>query len=1764
MAAVGRRQDRGGFMGPARRAGVARSSFVAVAVLALSGLGCCSAAQAADPQAFVQRSMPAPVRAEAGALQRTLGTQGVVDIDASTGTPRVLARLDGTLTGRSARAPEAIAAAYVSANLAALGLTQADFDALDGPELRSLPGAITQVRWRQVVDGIVSADSDLRVNVAADGRVLNVLGSPAHALDLASATPGLDAGEAVRAVQDDVGDHRSVVRASGPSGTAQATRYSDGTAASLVVFDGRLAWRVRYQTAPDAVYDATVDAASGAVLQRANMVKSDAPAQVWERYPGSPVGGTAQPVDLESNGWLPAAAATLNGNNAHAFSDVNDNDVADAGEEVTRTAGTFNYPFTSFTGTGCDAAHQCSWSGGTSWNTNRAQNATQAFYFANRFHDHLASAPIGFGVAQGSFEGGDRLQLNSDDGAATGPDSVHINNANMFTPPDGQSPTMQMYLFRTSSFRDVNGGDDAAVLYHEYTHGLSNRLVTDAGGFGALNSFQAGAMGEAWSDWYAQDFIVAQFPTLDTAASGELPLGAYEEFTGGTAALRSQPIDCPAVGADPLKCPGRPSLGSGGYTYGDFGHIVNGPEVHSDGEIWAETLWDLRTALGSAKAASLITSGMALLPPEPSFLDGRNGIILADQALFAGADVNALWTLFANRGMGFFAASTGGEDSSPWQDFATPPAAGTPTGTISGIVTDDVTGAPVSGAKVGLAGLSGLGAYSATTGADGRYTIAAVPQGTYVKAVAGGAGYDQAVTSLSVGGGVTLTYSPALKRDWASTLAGATLTQSNGTEFNGIGCGPSYAIDQTQATGWSTVTGSEKFLVVRLPSTIDVTQFAIDPAETCGDGAGSATAGYRIETSPDGTVWTVAQSGTLGPAARHVLNFLTPTAGTSGVRYARVTITSAASGTSVPFVDLTEFGVYGAPSGDHTAPDTTITSGPVGTINVASASFSFSSTEAGSTFECKLDGPGAATGTFASCTSPRAIVGLADGSYTFSVRAFDVAGNPDGTPATRSFTVDTTAPDTTITAGPVGTINVGAASFSFSATEAGSTFECKLDGPGAATGSFAACTSPQSFVALADGAYTFSVRAIDPAGNPDGTPATRTFTVDTAAPDTTIDAGPPAVANQRSVSLGFSASKPGSTFECRLTGPGQTGTFAACTSPASYANLADGSYVFDVRASDPASHADPTPASRAFTVDTAAPDTTIAAAPSALSHEAAPQVTFTATEAGSTFECKLDGPGAATGAFTSCASPRTLGPLADGTYTFSVRATDLAGNTDATPASSSFTVDTAAPDTTITAGPTGTTNVNSPSFSFTATEAGSTFECRLDGPGAATGAYAACASPRAFASLADGTYTFSVRATDAAGNTDGTPATRIFTVDATAPHTTITSGPSGPTNGNRPAFAFSSSKPASTFECKLDGPGAATGTFASCTTPADLGPLGDGAYTLSVRATDPVGNVDPVPATRSFTVDTAAPDTFIDSGPASPVHAGALTFAVRSSEAGTVACALDGAAFGSCTAALRAEDLALGDHVFRAQATDLAGNADASPAEWRFTVANAAPTATLTLDSDTGPAPLTVHATIGGTDPDGDALTYAIDYGDGQTASGPLPAGPLEHRYDASGSYTVKLDVHDARATGTATHVVAVTTPQAGAPVALTLGPPTSLGALVVGVDRDYTATVTATSTAPDRSILTVVDPSTTAPGHLLNGTYALARPLMAQATSAAGSGDVFAALDATPLKLLTYPAAVTNDVSTITFRQTVAATDTLRSGIYAKTLTFTLALDRP
>ncbi len=130
------------------------------------------------------------------------------------------------------------------------------------------------------------------------------------------------------------------------------------------------------------------------------------------------------------------------------------------------------------------------------------------------------------------------------------------------------------------------------------------------------------------------------------------------------------------------------------------------------------------------------------------------------------------------------------------------------------------------------------------------------------------------------------------------------------------------------------------------------------------------------------------------------------------------------------------------------------------------------------------------------------------------------------------------------------------------------------------------------------------------------------------------------------------------------------------------------------------------------------------------------------------------------------------------------------------------------------------------------------------------------------------------------------------------------------------------------------------------------------------------------------------------------------------------------------------------------------------------------------------------------------------------------------------------------------------------ATLALTLGAPATFGAFTPGMTKDYTAATTANviSTAGDAT-LTVADPSATATGHLVNGTFSLPQTLTTRAGSRTYSP---VGGSATPTSLFTWTAPVSNFVVPIEFLQSIGATDALRTGTYAKTLTFTLSTTTP
>jgi hypothetical protein len=314
--------------------------------------------------------------------------------------------------------------------------------------------------------------------------------------------------------------------------------------------------------------------------------------------------------------------------------------------------------------------------------------------------------------------------------------------------------------------------------------------------------------------------------------------------------------------------------------------------------------------------------------------------------------------------------------------------------------------------------------------------------------------------------------------------------------------------------------------------------------------------------------------------------------GTPGWRHAGVPRSRCGSLLLI-VAELVVFGSFLAlaPTASAASVDTKITSGPSGAIASTSAAFKLQATQSAAKFQCHLDAQ-----KWAACTSPRKYSALSQGRHAFSVRARK-GHKIDRSPATRSFTVDTSAPDTLVVAGPTGGSTIGPSpSFSFTGTDTLSpadqlNFQCSIDGD-----AFSSCSSPEQVGPLTNGSHSFQVRAVDAAQNTDPTPAQRSFTVDSVAPETSIQSGPndsrdPGGFNgyteDQSPSFGFSSNEAGS-FVCRITSASSSPPFGPCSSPFIPASPLprDAFYTFEVMAIDQAGNADATPASWHFDVET--------------------------------------------------------------------------------------------------------------------------------------------------------------------------------------------------------------------------------------------------------------------------------------------------------------------------------------------------------------------------------------------------------------------------------------------------------------------------------------------------------------------------------------------------------------------------------------------------
>jgi Zn-dependent metalloprotease len=539
----------------------------------------------------------------------------------------------GALSAPQSNTPDNIARGFLKRQAALFGLSDASVNTLKLEKEDNDQGT-SFLDYAQTVGGLKVFEGNVKVVVDRAGAVLNVRQGFLITGQKANLKPALGEADGIakafehagRAVTPSFAETRARASSSDSSAFANplGPQFEDVLSELNVVRVGdaaRLAWHVYAEVGPEEWYELLVDAETGELLLRHNLYVHQAQGTVYTEAPDkgarvlvSFVGDTA--INTAA-GWMGASTVTT-GNNVEAYLDTNADNLPDANNTTGLSSGhassstqNFTFPFS----TTVDPR------------TQQAAVVTNLFYYNNVMHDF--SYNLGFTETARNFQvnnfgrggtGNDSVRAEAQDGSGT-------NNANFATPPDGQRPRMQQYLF-TSPNPDRDSSVDGDVVFHEYGHGISNRLIGN--GSTALSGTQSGAMGEGWSDYWA------------TTINGDGAVGEY--VTANPNGIRRAAYTVPANAVHD--------------SYADV--CAGGCQVHRDGEVWAATLWDLRTQLGATITDRIVLNGMKFTPTRPSFLNARDGILQADQNLNGGANRCAIWTVFARHGMGVSAVGNDG------------------------------------------------------------------------------------------------------------------------------------------------------------------------------------------------------------------------------------------------------------------------------------------------------------------------------------------------------------------------------------------------------------------------------------------------------------------------------------------------------------------------------------------------------------------------------------------------------------------------------------------------------------------------------------------------------------------------------------------------------------------------------------------------------------------------------------------------------------------------------------------------------------------------------------------------------------------------------------------------------------------------------------------------------------------------------------------------------------------------------------------------
>jgi hypothetical protein len=453
-------------------------------------------------------------------------------------------------------------------------------------------------------------------------------------------------------------------------------------------------------------------------------------------------------------------------------------------------------------------------------------------------------------------------------GAATGgqPSLLGRDNANQITLNDGIPPITNMYLWQpiAAAFYSpcVDGDYDMSVIGHEYTHLISNRMV--AGPDANLTGYQAGSMGESWSDLDAVEYL-NEYGFVPTNGENPFSVGAY-------------------VTGNKLKGIRNYGLNSGPLNYSDLGYDVPGPEVHSDGEIWNLVNFDIRQALvtkynasfpasnaqlqrdcadgklpanlcpGNRRWIQIVYDAWLLMPAAASMLDARDAYLAADMTRFGGANQTELWRIFARRGMGASASSNTNQDSDPTPSFESPKEANA-TITFNAVASNE--GNAHVNAKIYVGQYEARGVPIADTDpATPRPNTAKFVPGTY-DFVAQAPGYGMFRFTRSLLANQVATMIISMPTNLASNTKGATATASS-TLSTSASDAPSNAIDDTENTDWSGTgqLGSPQSITVQFAGPKTIRQVNVSTMLRPGQNRFTALRQFRLDTSTDGVSFT--------------------------------------------------------------------------------------------------------------------------------------------------------------------------------------------------------------------------------------------------------------------------------------------------------------------------------------------------------------------------------------------------------------------------------------------------------------------------------------------------------------------------------------------------------------------------------------------------------------------------------------------------------------------------------------------------------------------------------------------------------------------------------------------------------------------------------------------------------------------------------------------------------------------------------------------